>query len=58
MGNEVCLVRCFVSRLHPTPYQEVIMGGDGDNQILHKLKAVSCGGHMIDVITGFHHHEL
>ena len=48
-----------MTRLHSTPYQEVIMRDDGGEQTtLQKVRAVSCGGHMIDVITGFFQDEL
>ena len=59
MGNEVCVVSHFMIRLHSTPYQEVIMReGDDKQSTLQKVKAVSCGGHMIDVITGLCQDEL
>lgn len=41
-------------RLHLSPYQEIIMKKfDGEeNARLLKVKEISCGGHMIDAITG------
>ena len=41
-------------RLHLSPFQEIIMKKQegSTNPSLLKVKDVSCGGHMIDVITG------
>lgn len=40
--------------MHLSPYQEIIMKKfDGEeNARLLKVKEVSCGGHMVDAITG------
>ena len=41
-------------RLHLTPYQEIIMKkfNNEENARLLKVRKITCGGHMIDALTG------
>ena len=55
MGNEVLihLVIILINRLHTAPYQEVILRKkeNEENASLVKIKAVQCGGHMVDALS-------